>query len=109
MAKSTTLRYDFEELQPYPGFDIFVHGYAHIEGEWDSSDPDVGLMRWGWSFGVDEIYINGTNVGADSWNVPKDHPLYSLIENQLCGPRFSDHITSELEDTEPDDPDYDRD
>lgn len=98
MSKSSTIRYEFEELRPYPGFDVLVHGHADIQGEWQSAERDVGIMWGGWGYSVDAIYISGEKLDDAPWALEKDHPLYSLIESQLCSQSYSDHICDELGD-----------
>lgn len=82
--------YSFEELTPYPGYDMLVAGYAEINWEKYPAEPDVGVMRSGISFDIEAIFIYATMKGKAAMSVTPGSDLYHLIEKQL----FEAHDTT---------------
>jgi len=75
--------YTFDELTPYPEYDILVGGYAEINWEKYPAEPDVGIMRGGISFDVEAIYIYANKKGQPAMSLSRDTELYTRIENEL--------------------------
>ena len=82
--------YTFDELTPYPEYDILVGGYAEINFEKYPAEPDVGIMRSGVSFDVEAIYIYANKKGRPAMALSRDTDLYTRIEKEL----FEAHDTA---------------
>jgi hypothetical protein len=75
--------YTFHELTPYPGIDLFVWGYAEINWERYPAEPDVGIMRGGISFDVNDIFLTSYIQGEPAKKLDRGSELYTLIEREI--------------------------
>ena len=75
--------YTFHELTPYQGIDLFVWGYAEINWEKYPAEPDVGIMRGGISFDVNDIYLTSYIQGEPAKKLDRDSELFTLIEREI--------------------------
>lgn len=96
---TNAITYEFEELQPFPGHAVYINGSADIEYEEDPGDAYTGA-RGGYSYWVTRISINSDKKDLGDLNLDGANPLYSLIENQLTGINYSDHVLQKIEDNE---------
>lgn len=90
--------YDFQELTPYPGIDLFVWGYAEINWQQYSAEPDVGIMRGGISFDINSICLTSYIQGEPAKKLDPNSELYTLIEKELFE-RHDRRIETEIQDT----------
>lgn len=92
--------YTFHELTPYPGIDLYVWGYAEVNWEKFSADPDVGIMRGGISFDVNDIYLTSYIKGEPAKRLDHDSELYTMIEREILTRHdtfIEDEIKSSIE------------
>lgn len=75
--------YTFEELTPYPEYDILVGGCAEVNWEIFAAEPDVGIMRGGVSFDIENIYVYSNKKDRPVMPLKHGTELYTKIEKEL--------------------------
>ena len=73
----------FDDLTPYPKHNMYVSGFAELNWQNYPAEPDVGIMRKGISFDVEEIHIESQKFGGQTISLSRDSELFKLIEKEL--------------------------
>lgn len=95
MSTSGTYEYEFEELTPIKGVQLYAHGRATLEWEYEPGDPSV-CYGAGYGYDVDDIYLNGDKPG-EGLHLDKKSELYKQIVDRLHSRDYVDSIINELE------------
>lgn len=95
---NVSLDYEFQELQPFPGYEVYVSGVATIAGEYAKPDYETGFPG-GWSYYVETISLGRHNRETPQWFLSPADQLWEGLEQALCGPGYSESIVEHLEES----------
>ena len=97
LAAEGSFEYEFDALQPYKGFEVFVSGICDVEYEIENDDPDVGYIG-GIEINITSIVINNEEKGKGGLNLDSASELYRAIESVLLdGSSLNDAAVSHAE------------
>jgi len=95
MSKHT---YVFEELQPFKGIELYVHGEATMTYSWYPPERDVGIMSGGYDFDIEQIILYSSNAKKYKDMILKyDSELYKAIEDALTDLDYKRHVSDDIE------------
>jgi len=93
MSKIT---YEFSDLEPYRGFEIYVHGEAEIFYSRQSAEPDLGINRAYWEYEVGKVWIN-SNKKKEAMELKQSDPLYEAIVLRLTSEDYDQWVQSAID------------
>ena len=102
MSKIT---YEFSELEPYRGFEIYVYGEAEIFYSRQSAQPDLGINRAYWEYEVGKVWINSNkekHMPPLRMELRQSDPLYEAIVLRLTDDTHDQWVQSAIEEYERD-------
>ena len=85
----------FEELRLIPGHALVAYGHSDIFWEYEPDDPSVGY-RGGYSYTVEDIYIESDDPTAASKPICPTSELFKMIDEALHRSDWEDYIIDKI-------------
>ena len=93
MSKIT---YEFSELDPYEGFELFAYGEAEVFYSRQSAEPDLGINRAYWEYEIGKVWLNSNKL-EETMEIKPDNPLYEAIVLRLTSEDYDQWVQSAID------------
>ena len=93
MSKIT---YEFSELDPYEGFELYANGEAEVFYSRQSAEPDLGINRAYWEYEIGKVWLNSNKL-EETMEIKPDNPLYEAIVLRLTSEDYDQWVQSAID------------
>ena len=92
--------YVFEELQPFKGIELYVHGEATMTYSEYDAEPDVGIMSGGYEYEIEQIIIYSSDAKKNPDKIlDNKSELYKLIEEALTDIDYQRYVSDDIDES----------